>query len=406
MPSDAASPVRQAAPPALAAAALVAMTAVQALATMAVLSLAAVAPEVGRALELPPSLIGYQVSVIYAGAMTTSVFGAGLPQRWGAVRTSQTALALCALGAGLAALPSLVALGLGSFVIGLCYGLTNPAASLLMARIATERNRNMIFSLKQTGVPIGGVAAGLIAPAAALHFGWRAAPLLIAALALVLLAALEPLRRRFDAGREAGARLFASPFGSLSVVARDPAMRRLAMISFCYAANQLCLMTFIVTLLVVERGLGLAEAGVALAFIQVCGALARLAWAALADRVVRDGFGVLALVALVMIPSALALALLDADQPRILLWLTLAAYAMSAIGWNGVFSAEVARRAAPGQIGAATGGVLFFAFFGVLVGPAGFSAAYQAVGSYGATYGLLAFLAAGGLAAAWSGWRR
>jgi hypothetical protein len=70
-----------------------------------------------------------------------------------------------------------------------------------------------------------------------------------------------------------------------------------------------------------------------------------------------------------------------------------------------VFSAEVARRAPAGQIGAATGGVLFFAFFGVLVGPSSFAAAYDIVGSYGATYGLLAVLAAAGLAAAWSGRR-
>jgi nitrate/nitrite transporter NarK len=181
-------------------------------------------------------------------------------------------------------------------------------------------------------------------------------------------------------------------------------LRRLAAIAFCYGANQLCLMTFVVTLLVVERGFGLAEAGAALAAMQVFGALARIAWGAIADRV-GDGFRVLALIALVMIPAALALALLGPASPRPLLWLALLAYAVSAIGWNGVFTAEVARRAPAGQIGAATGGVLFFAFFGTLVGPSSFAAAYQFVGSYGATYGLLSVVAAAGLAAAWSGRR-
>ena len=122
MPADAASTEVPAAPPLQAALVVAAMMAVQALATMAVLSLAAVAPEVGRALDLPPSLIGYQISVIYAGAKASSVFGGGLPQRWGAIATSQAALALCAAGALLAVLPSLAALALGSFVIGLCYG--------------------------------------------------------------------------------------------------------------------------------------------------------------------------------------------------------------------------------------------------------------------------------------------
>ena len=405
MPADAASTDVQAAPPLQAALAVGAMMAVQALATMAVLSLAAVAPEVGRALDLPPSLIGYQISLIYAGAMASSVFGGGLPQRWGAVAGSQAALALCAAGALLAVLPSLAALALGSFVIGLCYGLTNPAASLLMARIAVGRNRNLIFSLKQTGVPLGGVAAGLIAPAAALAWDWRAAPLVVALGALVLLAALQPLRRRWDSEGSRTARNAFSPTGNLALALRDPGLRRLAVIAFCYGANQLCLMTFAVTLLVVERGVGLAEAGAALALIQVSGACARLAWGAVADWM-GDGFRVLAVIALVMIPAALALALIGPDWPRPLLWLALFVYAVSAIGWNGVFTAELVRRAPAGQIGAATGGVMFFAFFGVLVGPAGFAAAYSVVGSYGATYGLLAIVAAAGLAAAWSGRRR
>lgn len=396
-------PVRAATRP-QAALAVGAMMAVQALATMAVLSLAAVAPEVGRALDLPPSLIGYQISVVYAGAMASSVFGAGLPQRLGAVGTSQAALALCVLGALFAVYPSLAALALGSLVIGLCYGLTNPAAALLMARIATGRNRNLIFSLKQTGVPLGGVAAGLVGPAAALAWGWQATPLVVVAVALVLLAALWPLRRRWDAERDPGARLGFSPLGSLALVARNPALRRLALIAFCYAANQLCLMTFLVTLLVVERGLGLAEAGVALAVVQVTGAVARLAWGVVADRF-GGGFRILAATALAMIPAALVLAATDESSPRALLWLALIAYAMSAIGWNGVFSAEVARRAPAGQIGAATGGVLFFAFFGVLLGPAGFSLAYRWIGGYGATFGLLALVAAVGLAASWSGRR-
>src|SRR5690606_34969321 len=49
----------------------------------------------------------------------------------------------------------------------------------------------------------------------------------------------------------------------------------------------------------------------------------------------------------------------------------LALFGFTAVGWNGVAIAEVARSAPPGEVGTATGGVLFYTFAGVLAGPAG-----------------------------------
>jgi len=70
-------------------------------------------------------------------------------------------------------------------------------------------------------------------------------------------------------------------------------------------------------------------------------------------------------------------------------------YGASAIGWNGVFLAEVARRAPAGQAGAATGGTLLFTYFGVLAGQPLFSYVASAGGgpggpAYALAYGLLA----------------
>ena len=53
------------------------VTAVQVIATMAVLIPAAVAPELARALDLPVSMIGFQISLAYVGATLMSL-AAGL----------------------------------------------------------------------------------------------------------------------------------------------------------------------------------------------------------------------------------------------------------------------------------------------------------------------------------------
>lgn len=59
-----------------------------------------------------------------------------------------------------------------------------------------------------------------------------------------------------------------------------------------------------------------------------------------------------------------------------------AGYGASAVGWNGVFLAEVARIAPPGKVGVVTGGVMLFTFSGSVLGPPTFGAILAFTGSY------------------------
>ena len=76
--------------------------------------------------------------------------------------------------------------------------------------------------------------------------------------------------------------------------------------------------------------------------------------------------------------------------PTAVLWLVLAVFGASAIGWNGVYLAEVARQAPPGKASMATGGTLSVTFLGVVLGPPLFGALSGAFGSYRAGYLALA----------------
>jgi hypothetical protein len=80
-----------------------------------------------------------------------------------------------------------------------------------------------------------------------------------------------------------------------------------------------------------------------------------------------------------------------ATSPSWPLWALFAfamAYGATAVGWNGVFLAEIARRAPPERISDATGGSAFFTFLGVVVTPPLFHAVLNATSSYGLTYAL------------------
>ncbi|MCH7865751.1 MAG: MFS transporter, partial [Proteobacteria bacterium] len=277
---------------------VVVTTVVQALATMCTIIPAAIAPEMARALGVPASLIGFQVSLVYLGAMATSVIGGLGVRRLGALRISQWALGFAGAGVLLAATPSLVGLAIGSVFIGFGYGLTNPAGAHLLMRISKPENRNLIFSVKQTGVPLGGIVAGLAAPPLALTFGWQWALLAGAVATLAFLAMIQPLRRTWDEDRDPSVSLLQDPMGDFRMVWRNPALRRISMASFCFSAVQVSLTTFAVTMLVEDIHFDLVQAGVVLSVVLVAGGSGRLLWGWLAD-ILGDANRVLLVVGLI-----------------------------------------------------------------------------------------------------------
>jgi len=98
----------------------------------------------------------------------------------------------------------------------------------------------------------------------------------------------------------------------------------------------------------------------------------------------------LALLAGVMAASSVATALLQPGMPAVVVIAVLVVFGASAIGWNGVYLAEVARQAPAGMAGAATGGTLAITFLGVVLGPPLFGAVSAGFGSYRAGYAVLA----------------
>jgi MFS family permease len=292
----------------------------------------------------------------------------------------------------------LPAIALGAFVMGLGYGFTNPAASHLLSRAPTARNMNLIFSIKQCGVPIGGVLAGLLLPSLALALGWQAALLAAASTMALLALGIGRWRQAWDADRDAAAPVFASPLASVTLIWRIPILRWLALSSLLYSAVQLCLSGFLVTYLVAEAGLDLVVAGTILALTNTAGAVGRLAWGWLADRL-KSGTLASILNGCVAIAGALTTAAVAPHWP---LWLIAAATALfgfSAMGWNGVFMAVIARQCPPQTVGIATGGSLTITYVGIVVGPAAFGALHERLGvSYAGGYALLAIVIALGIA--------
>lgn len=363
---------------------------IQAMVSMALLVLPVMAPVVAQALGVSTVYTGLYIAVVYAGAITASLAAGTAVARFGAIRVSQAGLVLCAAGLALCAVPSMLTIALGAFLIGLGYGPITPASSHLLALTTPAHRMSLVFSVKQTGVPLGGVLAGAVVPSLLLLTGWQGALLVAAAANLLCAVAAQPMRQALDADRNASLPL---ALGNLAqpvrLVLSHPALTMLAGCSFVFSSVQLSLTGYLVVYLHQTLAYGLVAAGLALSLSQLGGVAGRILWGWVADRWL-GARSMLMLLAGGMIASTLATALLQPTMPVALVLGILVVFGASAIGWNGVYLAEVARQAPPGKASIATGGTLAFTFFGVVLGPPVFGGISGLFDSYRAGYTALA----------------
>ena len=363
-----------------------ATTAAQVAGAMGAAVFPVIAPELARTLNVEASLIGYQMSLIYGAAMLGSMLFTWMATRYGGCRTTQIGLACCVIGLAIGFHSSILALAVTSVFIGVAMSINLPAAAHLLFRFSPPQHRNFIFSLKQTGVPLAWALMALIAPAVTLAWGWRWALLLVLVSAVVTLLALQTVRNRWDDDRRPDLPVRARAFEGLQLVWRMPALRWLGVAAFGMAFVQLCVSTFTVIMLVGEGGYTLIEAGLMLSVAQIAGVLGRIVWGWLADRI-HDSLRVLQWLTVGMLLCCFAIAFLQPGWPVAATTLLFAVFGATAIGWNGLYTAEVARRSPPGQVSLTTGGAMVWNFAGILVGPTAFTLVYKLMGSYAWTYG-------------------
>lgn len=344
-----------------------------------------IAPKLAEALGVSPILIGYQVSLTFGVATLSTMFAGKAVLRFGAARATQISVLCCGTGLALFAFPHVAAIALGSAAVGIGMGLLNPAAAHMLVSYTPPQRRNIMFSIKQTGVPVGGVITALTAPAIAVHFGYRWSLLMVGVMILALLLVLQRYRPVWDADRGVAPHAGAAAFGGVPLVWGQADLRWMSLVAMIFSAIQRVVLSFTVIYLVAEGHFGLVEAGIMLSVVQIGGSASRICWGWLADRL-GSSLRVLMIICGITIASTLLLALFDPGWNKVLIYLLFFVIGATAVGWNGVFHAEAARLSPAGMASVVAAGTTFFVFAGVLFGPAAFAAAYGGIGSYGSTF--------------------
>lgn len=369
------------------------------------LFLPVVAPPMMSAVGLEATAYGWVQGAAGLGSMWFFVSSHGINPVFGPVRTLQLGILLAALGAFLAMTAWFPAVLAGAMLMGFGYATTTPSGSQILADHVPRQYWATIFSLRQSGVPLGGVIAGGVGSWLISQWGWREALGAIVLACIVLSAPLALAPRSYNMSRPLKAfrpAALVAPTNLLrpfQVLLLAPDLGRLAIVCIGFAVVQCTTQTFFVIYVHAGLGYGLAIAGWLFAIMQGISVLGRIVFGVIADRRRAPRSMLMGLAA----ASAAAALLLAGLSPGLGLLPLLAAtlfVGISVATWNGLYLAEVARLAPGDRVAEVTAGSTFFIFlvytlappaFGALISRFGYEAAFV-VAALGATMSGLTLL--------------
>ncbi|MFI4998872.1 MAG: MFS transporter [Reyranellales bacterium] len=342
------------------------MLAIQVMISLSVLSLSVMMPAVATDLAIDPKLVGVFTAIIYGVAAVIALVAAGPILRLGAVRVCQAALLMAAIGLAVNALSLVAATVVAVLFIGAAQGPINPSSAHILAQRVPREWFGTVFSLKQTGVPIGFALAGVIFPQLLQWIGWRGASLVAAAAMVASALAIEPLRPRLDVIAIAG-RPSSGIWRSVRFVMAHDRLRVLGLSAFVYVIAQHTFTFYLVTYLYQHCGLSIARAGALLSVSQLFGTGVRLVSGGMGDRFPR--MQLLGWTGIGMTAGCVAIGLLASDTPFWLIALVVIGYGSVVISWNGTSQAEFAHLSPPGEAAAVASVQTALAFSGAVFGP-------------------------------------
>jgi len=356
--------------------------AVQVQASLVIFTPPILAPVAQHDVGVSAAAIGLVTALVYVAAVPAALFSGNAIERWGAIRVSQLCIFVTSSGMAIMAVPNPWVIALGALIIGTGYGAVTPASSTVLADRVPGGMRSLMFSVKQSGVPIGGAIAGTLVPYLINAGGWQHAAIVVSLIGIVVIVVAQPIQRSVDS---AGARRHLSRGGGLleplRLVFSHTRLRELALSSFAFSGMQMCLGSYLVVMLTERALLSVSVAGGALSVAMVAGIFGRLFWGVLADY----GFSprtVLGLLGIMMAVCAALITLINAGWPIGLIYVLAFLFGASAVGWNGVYLAEVARIAPAGLAGPATGASLATTYSGVVILPSAFWLIHAVTHSY------------------------
>mgnify|MGYP003631716590 FL=1 len=378
------------------------MTWVQVLCTAVMLLTPTLATYISISLGVSAGLVGVQVSFFYSIAMLSSLKSSYLVHRFGGCRASQLSIFFVVVGCMMALLDSVYWMLIFTIFIGLAYGINGPAAADLLTRFTPSNKKNLIFSIKQAGVPLGGVLVSIVGPILASLWGWKSAFAVVGGVCLLTLLALQYRRNYWDSGHRQLS--YKKKHYTPSLFHKNSPFFWLGATGFFMSSVQICLLSFSILYMVDSLEISPVSAGLIASLMHFSGVASRIGWGVAAD-VIGSSMLVLLFLAGSSFIFFIILAFAGSSTPTWFPIVLLVTSGVSALGWNGVYLAEAARRSDLNNASESTAIALIFTFFGALSAPSLFALALWYFDSYSVPFFLVSINAALAFFCIWRCWR-
>lgn len=311
---------------------------------------------------------GQMAAATSFGSMLFFLWGPALAGRYPALRQLQAGTVLSGVSILLCLTGHWTLMLLAALLIGIGYGPSAPAGSEVLLRVVPQRRRALAFSVKQAGVPFGGLLAGLLLPAIALSYGFSAAIWTSTAIALIGAVGLGFWKGGFEGAsneppiqRRVLGSLAAAPFGMFELVWSDRRVRVLVLVSLGLGAAQGVLLAYLPVLLNEQAGYSVVAAGAAFAVLQLGGIVGRILVGFLADWIA-SGMVILTWLCVASGAAMLAFAAIGPNTSAFFVILICMIAGVTVIAWNGVLLAELANASRPGMVNETTAAATFVLF--------------------------------------------
>ena len=345
-------------------------------ASLLMATISALSPLVIGDLGISRTHLGLLLSGYYVMAALSSVPLGRLIDRLGGRAGLTLVLVLAIVANGTAAAGGgQVLLAVALLVSGSAAAASNPATNLALA--ATAPPHGMLMGVKQSGIQLAPIVAGVALVNVAAAYGWRSAVGAATGIAAVVL-----LLVRVSQGT------MSRPPSTLTVgrsgTVRVRTVRLLSAYALCMGIGNASVVIYLA--LFAHEALAFPEqrAGALVAAIGAAAVVARVGWSVVVERgrgLLGDQRSVLVVIALAAVATTLALML--TGQAAGLVWAAAIGTGLSSSAWNGVVMLGLVRghQAGPG-LGRASGRVQGAFFVGMAVGPPVFGAAVDHAGGY------------------------
>lgn len=338
--------------------------------------------------------LGFYLFLQNIAAIIGAMGCGGFILRYGAVRISQWCLIL--MGGSLFVISTgvLWIYPLGAVLLGMA-AVSTPASSHILARVCPPRIAPVVFSIKQTGVPVGSLIGGLLIPfllsisvysavfRTPIHLDAYGTAFVAGLIVYGVVLMLQPIRSHFDADRQPDVKLtFSGVSETMKLVISHPQLRDLSFGAFSFGGLQSIFAGFFILFMIDGLNYSEAEAGTAFAISAVTAVGARIFWGYLGSsftsaRVVLGGIGIFGGIA------AILTGFYDIRWSYTLILSVAVLYNVTALSWHGILLAEIARLSPPDKVGGVTGGVLAFTSVAMMIYPALYGGLLAVSDSYG-----------------------